>query len=1344
MENAPEQGKKHNLEDLSREDLLKKCKSLLVIAQKAKTAKDTYQEEINVLKAQLKKSADYENEATREIIENLTQQKLSLVTTIEELKHKNQFLEKNVEQMQEKIDRCSQVENENVSFKRQNVRLTEENEQLISDLETLEKQISELNKLGLEQQTQLLELEKSKSQSKNVGEHETKIKELQSMLSISLEEVKKLHSENTMSLQKIEDLKINLGEKDKNILTISQELNSKCDIVESLTEELNLLRTFKSENISIIENYDKLKLDYSELSMKSKDSSIAGEDLLEINNRLKEKLKLYHSKLVKYAGNMKILKNDKKEILRLFMVYTDQVKDWEKQLNLVVSKLQQVERDFKSEKDVLLEENNKLTNEAKDLLKLHEDSKNVVEKMKNKKEAIKSKLKEYQEYVTEANKKLEGTSEKSDITKEIESLKNTIIKLETENKTLLNAQESMKLELEDAYKKLKQYKEKHQSFERVISDYEEKIKNMEHSKNTEGQLAEISGEEILKLVEENKELKENFNKVQQELDTINRIRRQSVNEECQTKLQNNEQDEQFANLKRENGELLREMNEMNQALKERGESISQLEAHCEEVMKKLQVYETQANKNDDNASQKDETIKKLTKDIENLQKSSNNGNDNKASEIRALKNEIEQLKEKINSNMDSSYAESDIMSTSTISRADEANRLKDLEGSWEERYGKLRNLAVKLKAKVKELTTVNEKDSREKEELQKKLSQNLKTIQTLQGQIDNLQDELEHAKKYEARLNTIAEEISKDKQQLVTNEETISKLKQELEQLKNEKQSTETWKKQVSAKIQLLRKELEANTLLKKDFEARISRLNSDLDAKEQQLKSEMENHSKTKNLLDQSSNECKKNSVLNLEMQDYERSTKELAQKIEKKDELITKLKSQVESQKTTLSALREQHKMLEEKLQSGETTLTSASSEINSYRKKISELENTVQIKEDKIHSTTDLLESVRSENEELSTELSKVIAEHQKAINSVKSEKDHLRSQVLGLQQSLRQTQGTLKLKEDELESVISEYEGYKVRAQSVLRQNQTRDVGLEEKLNEEVTTLKSQNDLLNSRLKKLQDNKTDLEKRNEKILSDKEEVLKKFEESSAEVEDLKNQFAQLSNKHQKALNEHAETVRSLKVHAETLSQCYRQQISEQESRHNREIIELQSKLDKAPTPNGDPMLPYPPTTPREEGEGSESIESLANAGIQQPVPLERLLGADTDREVHSLRKNLTDQESKVVYLTALLADTEQDLAKHVQMNKMLKEEIRRQQRSVEREKHAENLEYLKNVVFKFVTLNSGDERTRLIPVLNTILKLSPEETQKLSLVAKGDPGLRGWSNYLPTWSSPTKPQ
>lgn len=112
----------------------------------------------------------------------------------------------------------------------------------------------------------------------------------------------------------------------------------------------------------------------------------------------------------------------------------------------------------------------------------------------------------------------------------------------------------------------------------------------------------------------------------------------------------------------------------------------------------------------------------------------------------------------------------------------------------------------------------------------------------------------------------------------------------------------------------------------------------------------------------------------------------------------------------------------------------------------------------------------------------------------------------------------------------------------------------------------------------------------------------------------------------------------------------------------------------------------------------------------------------------------------QESRVKHLTALLAENEQDLAKLTQLNELLKEEVRRQERSMEREPHVQNSEYLKNIVLKFLTLNSGDERTRLVPVLNTILKLSPEETQALQNVAKGAESVgRSWGSYLPIWSN-----
>lgn len=52
----------------------------------------------------------------------------------------------------------------------------------------------------------------------------------------------------------------------------------------------------------------------------------------------------------------------------------------------------------------------------------------------------------------------------------------------------------------------------------------------------------------------------------------------------------------------------------------------------------------------------------------------------------------------------------------------------------------------------------------------------------------------------------------------------------------------------------------------------------------------------------------------------------------------------------------------------------------------------------------------------------------------------------------------------------------------------------------------------------------------------------------------------------------------------------------------------------------------------------------------------------------------------------HLSALLSEAELDVARLTQLNEVLKEELRRQERSTEREKHMHNLEYIKNIIFK----------------------------------------------------------
>jgi len=125
-------------------------------------------------------------------------------------------------------------------------------------------------------------------------------------------------------------------------------------------------------------------------------------------------------------------------------------------------------------------------------------------------------------------------------------------------------------------------------------------------------------------------------------------------------------------------------------------------------------------------------------------------------------------------------------------------------------------------------------------------------------------------------------------------------------------------------------------------------------------------------------------------------------------------------------------------------------------------------------------------------------------------------------------------------------------------------------------------------------------------------------------------------------------------------------------------------------------------------------------------QNPVPLEKLLLVQetTDKgplmelaqsEYGDLLERCCSAEKKVSHLNSLLGEAETESQRMSQLASVLKEEIRTYQRSEERSKHIENLEYVKNVIIKFLTLPGSSEKTSLVPVLSTILRLSPAEIE-----------------------------
>ncbi|CAF4632355.1 unnamed protein product [Rotaria magnacalcarata] len=99
---------------------------------------------------------------------------------------------------------------------------------------------------------------------------------------------------------------------------------------------------------------------------------------------------------------------------------------------------------------------------------------------------------------------------------------------------------------------------------------------------------------------------------------------------------------------------------------------------------------------------------------------------------------------------------------------------------------------------------------------------------------------------------------------------------------------------------------------------------------------------------------------------------------------------------------------------------------------------------------------------------------------------------------------------------------------------------------------------------------------------------------------------------------------------------------------------------------------------------------------------------------EEELHTTKIHLLDTAE-------LLNESELNNARLDQQVTLLKDEIRRIERNMDRAESISSLEYLKNIIVKFLVLKSTDERLQLIPVLVTMLKLSPDEQAQLVRVA-----------------------
>ncbi|CAK1548442.1 unnamed protein product [Leptosia nina] len=1392
--------KKSHFDDLNREELITKCKSLLVIAQKAKQAKSEYQSEVNKYQNEI---LEYEKEkkdnlssikTLQELVDSLTEQKLNYITEIDalhsKLKTANEtcsMYEDNIEkfkaniivkdqQLSTSLKQVSDLDCEIISIKRQHNRLLDENEQLIKQLTDLEASASEFNNIGLQQREQLQLLEQK---IQNDGNSKEKITELNEKIK-ELEYT--LHNSETELRNKDAEYKDKMGE-----------LQSMYESEKLKKDKISLkFKNYKDKILKCASCINQLKYDrfiltktvkeYSESIPKWQNEIMKASKILDVQmNALNTEnlaLKARIEKLEEQVNDVNLLQNSEN-------VKVSNIQAEKQALTKEIALLKEQNSDFKTQNAKLQKDLLELTNAYDELRNITLNEKILanktlsedltikvaeVEKLTQELNQLKTEyhnLKENEDKNVKENlllqiKALE--SEKSILVKEKLNAKDINIELENQNRSLAIENTKLKTEL---------YTIKEQ-FENVSTECINLKDSAVKEKSIEVQQFKTN---ITSLQEQYDKLKRDFENVndmngllKEEIDTLKSSLEQPhndndnlshLNESLQADLakleakvaaykQENasllsdlkehrskvkEYDNIFAeyedakskllSYKTENAELLNEMKEINQVLKERGETISRLQKAVTEMENLIETLEKER---DEKCSEFLNKIDSLETSLKNAELSTNRSNEDSEKLIAERDNATKLLKErevqittlieeleKIKKSYNVELPNEDNMSTSTISKAEDHSRMKDLDETFEDKYTKLRIFALKLKKKLNETTTQLQSSDQENSRLKKQLNEQSAKEKSSEDVVDSVNKT----------------PVPQDSQLLVSEHQE---------------------------KIQSL------STSLQKAEE--------ELAQCQEKLTTELNSHASTKQQLDKALRDVKKKNVLSLEMEDYEKSLKDLTIKMEEKKKKIVQMESTIDAQEGTITALKTQIKLLEEQIKGEEAQKRSLKEELQQLTQDNTEKDNVIIAKKEVINKLVNDLESEKRKNEDAELEMTTLLSEKENSILHFSEERIELNNKIKKLEFKCADVNEKLKLTNIELHDLKTEYTSYKVRAQAVLRQNQTIDHSQEERLKEETAALKTETTALNHKMDALQNKFTEQS-------AELEATRKRVAEANAEATRAQQRTARLQTDLTR-LSQQLESERTQhKLQISTLTQCYKSQISDLEAKHHKEVDNLRKQLatvqdsvkyGKTEHDSHQDTMAFVPKDdtsdgemdinvsmiPREEGEGSESAPSpplmksfMSGGSRRSPVPLERLLeeGVPEDepldtaslsltpeQEIADLKRKVFTMQQRVKHVTVLLSESERECARLVQLSELLKSELRRVRGSTQ---NAHNTEYMKNVTLKFLTLPPGDERSRLVPVLQKILTLSTEESQKIQAVAKGlDPNpSKGWGSYLP---------
>ncbi|XP_023673309.2 GRIP and coiled-coil domain-containing protein 2 isoform X2 [Paramormyrops kingsleyae] len=726
----------------------------------------------------------------------------------------------------------------------------------------------------------------------------------------------------------------------------------------------------------------------------------------------------------------------------------------------------------------------------------------------------------------------------------------------------------------------------------------------------------------------------------------------------------------------------------------------------------------------------------------------------------------------------------------------------------EEKMNKIKAVAVKARKELdssrKEVFNLREEVENLKEE-RDRMSNSVKDVlqgaegykvslnsQNLLVEYDRQTEELEQAReKVEETERQIGDLNKRLQAALLQHEQSTSErdgMMAHLETLQSNVKQLEAQALEMHKLKCTLEKDLEAERLLREQKakeQSAIVKEAEDLTAQLQRQKQQLQQAAQE---VEQLRKDAQQSTLMDMEMAHYERLVKEQNQKLSEKDGHIQELGDEIQSRKKTEDRLTEDIVSLKLRVEQGEEKTCKMKQLLVKTKKELSDAKKHEVDQMSVQASLKGELEAHQQQLEDYKIQCSSLTAEKHRLQEQLRTVTDQQQRAASTFQHRLSTLQEECSTTKAELSTMTSEFESYKVRVHNVLKQQKNRN-----STSNESEVAKQEREYMESMLEQLQLRLQDTQQNLQQSCCDLQQLQaehdtllerhnKILQEGVAKEAELRERLLSLQSEHMTLKTEHAQTVSQLTAQADSMRSTFREQVRHLQEEHRSTVETLQQQITRLESQlfqqQREPGITSAVSVPqarkalqerkavdlslsdlqsmaREEGEGMETTETESTSSASTPLPsLDQLLTSPDPKQEpfiwlaevskEELTQKLNTATRSLEHVNGLLHETEATNAVLMEQIALLKNEVRRLERNQEREKSVASLEYLKNVLLQFIFLKPGSERQALLPVIHTMLQLSPEEKSRLGAIALGDQesvaGSRasGWTSYLHSWS------